>query len=192
MSESTQTEPDKSAPPRVQLKFEQDVMPQLLERLGLKNRLAVPRLDKIVLNMGVGRAKQDQKHLEEAQEVLRCISGQKAVVTRARKSVAGFQLREGQPIGCKVTLRGRRMYEFYDRLVSIVLPRIRDFQGLSPNALDGHGNYSIGIREHNVFPEADPDAVSNIYGLDVTICTTAKTDPGALELLRLLGMPFRQ
>ena len=192
MSESAEVEVGPDAQPRAKVRFEQEALPGLMERLGVKNRLAVPRLEKIVLNMGVGRATQDQKLLEDAQLVLASVSGQKPVVTRARKSVAGFQLREGDAVGCKVTLRGRRMYEFFDRLISVVLPRIRDFQGLSPNSFDGHGGYSLGIREHIVFPETDPDAVSGSYGMDVTICTSAKSDPEALELLRLLGMPFRQ
>jgi large subunit ribosomal protein L5 len=192
MSETTQTEKPKAASPRLEQKYRQEVLPLLQERLGLDNPLAAPRVDKVVLSMGVGMAKKDQKHLEDAQIVLSSISGQKPVVTLARKSIANFQLRAGQPIGCMVTIRRHRMYEFLDRLIGVVLPRVRDFQGLSPNSFDGHGNYSLGIQEHIVFPEADPDAVSMIYGLNVTICTTAGSDPAALELLRLLGMPFRK
>jgi large subunit ribosomal protein L5 len=158
----------------------------------MENSLAVPALDKIVLNMGVGEAKGNDSVLQEARYVLKTVSGQEPLTTNARKSVAGFGIRAGLPIGCKVTLRRRRMYEFLDRLISIVLPRIRDFRGLSANSFDGHGNYSLGIREHFVFPEIDADAVDNVYGMDITICTTAATDPEALELLTLLGMPFRQ
>ena len=184
--------PPPSGPARLAKRYREEVVPQLTSRLGVKNPLGAPRLTKVVLNMGVGKAKQDQKFMKEAQFVLRSVSGQQPVVTRARKSVSGFGLRVGVPIGCMVTLRGRMMYEFMDRLISIVLPRIRDFRGLSSDSFDGHGNYSLGIKEHIVFPEVDPDGTESIYGMDVTICTTAKTDPAALELLTLLGMPFRQ
>jgi large subunit ribosomal protein L5 len=192
MSEDTQTEATTAREPRLKARFHNELVPQLMRVLGIDNSLGVPRLTKIVLNIGVGRAKDDKKFLEEAQLVLRVVSGQRPVVTHARRSVAGFQLRSGATIGCKVTLRGARMYEFLDRLISIVLPRIRDFRGLSPDSFDGHGNYSIGIREHIVFPEADPDAVEHIYGMDITICTTASSDSRALALLTMLGMPFRQ
>ncbi len=178
--------------PRLLTRFRQETVAQLMKRLGLENALAVPALSKIALNIGVGSAKDDEKVLKEACLVLSTASGQKAITTIARKSVAGFALRAGATIGCKVTLRRRRMYEFLDRLISVVLPRIRDFRGLSTDSFDGHGNYSLGIREHFVFPEMDPDAVDNVYGMDVTICTTARTDPEALELLSLLGMPFRR
>jgi large subunit ribosomal protein L5 len=196
MSDKPQTQaPPQSAPqapPRLLAHYRQAVVPELMKRLGRDNPLAVPALSKIVLNMGVGKAKEDQKYMKEAQYVLKTISGQQPVVTRAKRSVAGFGLRAGATIGTKVTIRGRRMYEFLDRLMSVVMPRIRDFRGISADSFDGHGNYSLGIREHIVFPEIDPDATDGIYGLDITICTTAKTDPEALELLRLLGMPFRQ
>ena len=192
MGESTQTEVTAAAEPRLKARFRDEAAPELMRALRIENLLGVPRITKIVLNIGVGRAKDDKKLLEEAQYVLSAVSGQKAVVTHARRSVAGFQLRAGAPIGCKVTLRGARMYEFLDRLMSVVLPRIRDFRGLSPDSFDGHGNYSIGIREHFVFPEVDPDAVEHAYGMDITICTMARKDTEALTLLTLLGMPFRQ
>ena len=192
MSEEAKPKVAPAPRPRLVSHYREQVVPELMNRLGLKNSLATPALGKIVLNMGVGKAKQEQKHMKEALYVLRTVSGQQPVVTRARKSVAGFGLREGVAIGCKVTIRGARMYEFMDRLVSIVLPRIRDFRGLSTNSFDGHGNYSLGIQEHIVFPEIDPDATESIYGMDITICTTARTDPEALELLKLMGMPFQQ
>jgi large subunit ribosomal protein L5 len=190
--EEAEVEPKQPPVPRLLQRYQQEMVPELLDRLGLDNSLAVPKLDKIVLNMGLGRATEEQGVIEEATGVMKVISGQKPVVTHARKSVAGFNIRAGIPIGCKVTLRRRRMYEFLDRLISIVLPRIRDFRGLPTRSLDGHGNYSLGIDEHYVFPEVDPDAVENVYGLDVTICTTADTDPEAYELLRLFGLPFRE
>ena len=192
MSEETQTEATAASEPRMKARFYNELVPELMRGLGIENALGAPRLTKVVLNIGVGRAKDDKKLLEEAQSVLRVVSGQKPVVTHARISVAGFQLRSGAAIGCKVTLRSARMYEFMDRLISIVLPRIRDFRGLSPDSFDGHGNYSIGIREHIVFPEADPDAVEHVYGMDITICTSAGNDSRALMLLTMLGMPFRQ
>ena len=178
--------------PRLQKQYRETLLPQLMERLNLGNPLAAPRIEKITISMGVGRAKDEEKFLQEAQTVLSTIAGQKPVVTRARKSVAGFGIRAGLPIGCKVTLRRRRMYEFLDRLISIVMPRIRDFRGLSTDSFDGTGNYSLGLSEHYVFPEVDPDVVDNVYGMDITICTSARTDPEARELLTLLGMPFRQ
>ncbi len=192
MSEDAETQTTQAAEPRLLTRFREEIVPALKDRLGLSNSLAVPRISKIVLNMGVGRARGDEKILKEAQDVLSAVSGQKPIITKARLSVAGFVLRAGDPIGCKVTLRRRRMYEFLDRLVSVVLPRVRDFRGLSKNSFDGHGNYTLGIREHLVFPEADPDAVSSVYGMDITICTSARTDPEAAELLTLLGMPFQQ
>lgn len=192
MSEDAATETTPAPEPRLLTRFREEIVPALKDRLGLSNALAVPRISKIVLNMGVGRARGDEKILKEAQDVLSAVSGQKPIITKARLSVAGFVLRAGDPIGCKVTLRRRRMYEFLDRLVSVVLPRVRDFRGLSKNSFDGHGNYTLGIREHLVFPEADPDAVSSVYGMDITICTSARTDPEAAELLTLLGMPFQQ
>ncbi len=178
--------------PRLQELYEKDVLPALAETLGRNNRLSLPRIEKIVINMGVGSAIQDKKHLEQAVGALAELSGQKPVVTVARKSVAGFRLREGMPIGCKVTLRRRRMYEFLDRLIAIVLPRVRDFRGLSPTAFDGHGNYSLGLTEQLVFPELNPDKYTRVQGMHITIVTTTDRDDEARELLRRLGMPFRQ
>lgn len=192
MSETAQTTPAETYKPRLKAHFEEEVVPRLMERFGLKNPMAVPRLEKIVLNMGVGEAVAEQTAMEDAVATLRAISGQQPVLTRARQSVAGFRLRKGMPVGCKVTIRGARMYEFLDRLVSIALPRVRDFRGLSPNSFDGTGNYTLGIEETAMFPELDLDKVKRIYGLDVSIVTTARVDQEAFELLSLLGMPFRQ
>jgi large subunit ribosomal protein L5 len=168
------------------------IAPELTSKFGLKNKMAIPKLEKIVVNMGVGRATQDKALLEAAVESLSRISGQKPVVTRAKTSVSSFRLREGNEIGCKVTLRGRRMYEFLDRLISITLPRIRDFRGLNPNSFDGHGNYTLGLAEQVVFPEIDADRIQHTQGMDITIVTTARNDDQARELLRAFGMPFRQ
>ena len=176
--------------PRLKVRYESEIRPQLKDDLGLDSVMQVPRLQKITLNMGVGEAKTDAKLLDSAVEELTTIAGQRAQMRRARKSVASFKLREGMPIGARVTLRGARMYEFLDRLVSIALPRIRDFRGLSPGSFDGRGNYSIGIREQIIFPEINYDDVSTIRGLDVTITTNAATDDEALALLRGLGLPF--
>jgi large subunit ribosomal protein L5 len=167
-----------------------EARPQLMEELGLRSVMEVPRIQKITLNMGVGEAKTEAKALDSAIEELTTIAGQRAQVRRARKSVAGFKIREGMPIGTRVTLRGDRMYEFLDRLVSIALPRIRDFRGLSPRSFDGRGNYSIGIREQLIFPEINYDDIAAIRGLDVAITTSAKTDEHALAMLRSLGLPF--
>jgi large subunit ribosomal protein L5 len=171
--------------------YEREVRAGLKEELGLSSVMKVPRIEKITLNMGVGEAKTNARALDRAVEELATISGQHAQVTRAKKSIAGFKIREGMPIGAKVTLRGVRMYEFLDRLVSIALPRIRDFRGLSPASFDGRGNYSIGIREQIIFPEINYDDVETIRGLDVVITTTADTDEEGLALLRALGLPFR-
>ncbi len=178
--------------PRMKTFYEEDLRARLKDELGVHSVMQVPRVDKITLNMGVGEAKIDAKALDNAIEQLTIIAGQRAQVRRARKSIAGFKIREGMPIGAKVTLRGARMYEFLDRLVSIALPRIRDFRGLSPRSFDGRGNYSIGIREQIIFPEIDYDAVDKIRGLDVTITTTAASDEEALALLRGLGLPFAE
>jgi large subunit ribosomal protein L5 len=167
-------------------------VPALKNELNCDNVMEVPRLEKIVLNMGVGKAVQDQKLLDEAVMCLRNISGQKPVVTRAKKAVSNFKIRQGNAIGCKVTLRGERMYEFFDRLVSIAIPRIRDFRGLSRRSFDGQGNYSMGIKEQIVFLEIDRDKISTITGLDVCICTSAKDDRKCLALLEAMGMPFRK
>jgi large subunit ribosomal protein L5 len=176
--------------PRLKERYEQELRGQLKEQLGAGSVMDVPRLRKITLNMGIGDAKTEAKVLESALEQLTTIAGQRAQVRRARKSIASFKLREGMPVGVRVTLRGARMWEFLDRLISIALPRIRDFRGLSTRSFDGRGNFSLGIREQVIFPEIDYDSIDAIRGLDVSITTTAKDDPGAEALLRGLGMPF--
>jgi large subunit ribosomal protein L5 len=176
--------------PRLKQLFEQELRPRLKDELGFSSPMEVPRVQKITLNMGVGEAKTDAKQLDAAIEELTIIAGQRAQVRRARKSVAQFKIREGMPIGARVTLRGARMYEFLDRLVSIALPRIRDFRGLSLGSFDGRGNFSLGIREQIIFPEINYDDIQQVRGLDVAITTTAKTDDHALALLRGLGLPF--
>jgi large subunit ribosomal protein L5 len=176
--------------PRLKELYERDVRPQLQQELGLPSVMQVPRLTKITLNMGVGEAKNESKLLDSAIEELTTIAGQRAQVRRARKSIAQFKIREGMPVGARVTLCGARMYEFLDRLVSIALPRIRDFRGLNPGSFDGRGNYSLGIREQIIFPEINYDDVQQVRGLDVTITTTAETDEQAHALLRALGLPF--
>ncbi len=178
--------------PRLQTKYEQEILPALAESLGRSNRLSLPRLEKIVVNMGVGEAIAEKKHMETAVEALTQIVGQKPIITKARKSIAGFRLREGMSIGCKATLRRKRMYEFLDRLIALALPRVRDFRGLSPRAFDGHGNYSLGLVEQLVFPELNPDKFTKIQGLNITLVTSTDSDDEARELLRLMGMPFRQ
>jgi large subunit ribosomal protein L5 len=176
--------------PRLKIQYEQELRPRLKDELGLSSVMDVPHIEKITLNMGVGEAKTDAKQLDSALDELTIIAGQRAQVRRARKSIAQFKIREGMPIGAKVTLRGARMYEFLDRLIAIALPRIRDFRGLSPSAFDGRGNYSLGIREQIIFPEINYDDIQQVRGLDVAITTSAKTDEQALALLRGLGMPF--
>ena len=176
---------------RLKERYINEVVPALRERFGYKNVNQVPRLVKVVVNMGVGEGAHDSKALDSAMEDLAMITGQRPMITRARKSVANFRIREGNPIGCKVTLRGQRMYEFLDKLINVSLPRIRDFRGVSPQSFDGRGNYSLGLREQLIFPEISYDKVSQIRGMDVTIVTTAKTDEEAFELLKALGMPFR-
>ncbi|MBA2361611.1 MAG: 50S ribosomal protein L5 [Actinobacteria bacterium] len=176
--------------PRLKQRYNDEIRDRLKDDLGLSTVMQVPRVQKITLNMGVGDAKTEAKALDSAMEELTTIAGQRAQMRRARKSVASFKLREGMPIGTRVTLRGDRMYEFLDRLVSIALPRIRDFRGLSPRSFDGRGNYSLGIREQIIFPEIDYDDIAAVRGLDVTITTTAKTDEHAMALLRAFGMPF--
>ena len=171
--------------------YEKEVAPKLQEKFGYKNPMQIPKLEKIVLNMGLGEAIQNIKVLDTATEELKIISGQKPIVTRAKKSIAAFKLRTGMPIGCCVTLRKRRMYDFYNKLVNIALPRVRDFRGISAKAMDGRGNYSLGIREHIIFPEIDYDKIDKIKGMNITIVTTAKTDAEGRELLRLMGMPFK-
>ena len=178
--------------PRLKRLYVDELRERLKEELGLRTVMEVPRVEKITLNMGVGEAKTEAKALDSAIDELTTIAGQRAQVRRARKSIAGFKIREGMPIGARVTLRGERMYEFLDRLVSIALPRIRDFRGLSPRSFDGRGNYSIGIREQIIFPEINYDDIAGIRGLDVAITTSAKTDEQALALLRGLGLPFAE
>lgn len=170
--------------------YQTEVMPALQSHFNYGNVMQIPKLDKITLNIGVGAALQDPKVLEDAVEELTLIAGQRAIITHAKKSVSAFKVREGMAIGCKVTLRQQRMYEFYNRLVNVVLPQIRDFRGVSPDAFDGRGNYSLGLTEQLIFPEIDYDKVNDIRGLNVTIVTTAPTDEEGRELLRLLGMPF--
>ena len=190
---ATKTKPkiEDADEPRLKKTYREDVRPRLRERFSYSSIMETPRIEKITLNMGVGEAKTNAKALDGALEELSIIAGQRAQLRRARKSIAAFKLRAGMPIGAKVTLRGARMYEFLDRLVSIALPRIRDFRGLPPTSFDGRGNYSLGIREQIIFPEISYDDVETIRGLDVTITTTAKTDAEGLALLRELGLPFR-
>ncbi len=176
--------------PRLKAQYQGEIRPQLKDELALKSIMQVPRIAKITLNMGVGEAKNDAKQLDQAVEELTTIAGQRAQIRRARKSVAQFKIREGMPIGAKVTLRGDRMYEFLDRLISIALPRIRDFRGLNPRSFDGRGNYSLGVREQIIFPEINYDDIQQVRGLDVTITTTAETDDHARALLLAIGMPF--
>ena len=177
---------------RLQDRYQKEIVPKLAEKLGRKNVLSLPRLQKIVVNMGVGKALQDKNRMEQAAEQLTQITGQRAQVTKAKVAVSGFRLREGNEIGCRVTLRGRRMYEFLDRLISIALPRIRDFRGVNPKSFDGHGNYSLGLTEQGVFPEIDPDKVTFVQGMDITFVTSTNSDDEARELLRSFGMPFRE
>lgn len=178
--------------PRLKEMYKKEIIPALMKEYSYKNVMEVPKITKIVLNVGLGEAIQNIKLLDSVQKELSMITGQKAVITKAKKSIAAFKLRKGVPIGCKVTLRGDRMYEFFDRLVSVALPRIRDFKGVSGKAFDGRGNYTLGIKEQFIFPEIDYDKVEMVHGMDITICTTAKTDEEAKALLRLMGMPFRK
>jgi large subunit ribosomal protein L5 len=185
-------EPEERVTPRLRTHFDQVVRKALTEKFGYKNPMQVPRVDKIVLNMGIGEGVADRKKVEQAAEAMAAIAGQKPVVTKSRKSIATYKLRDGQAIGCKVTLRKARMYEFLDRLVNIALPRVRDFRGLNPKSFDGRGNYSLGIKEHTIFPEIDYDKAQDMWGMDVTVCTTAKTDDEARALLAAFNFPFRQ
>ncbi len=187
----TKTKTQNGYAARLKLRYEGDVRPALKEQFEFSSIMQAPRIEKITVNMGVGEAKTNAKALDSAVEELTTITGQRAQITRAKKSIAGFKIREGMPIGAKVTLRGVRMYEFLDRLVSIALPRIRDFRGLSPRSFDGRGNYSIGIREQIIFPEINYDDVQEVRGLDVVLTTSADTDEEGLALLRGLGLPFR-
>jgi large subunit ribosomal protein L5 len=178
--------------PRLKEKYRNEVVPTMMKEFAYSNIMEVPRLQKVVLNVGLGEANQNIKLLDAAQKELSAMSGQKAVVTKAKKSIASFKLRQGASIGCKVTLRGNRMYEFLDRFISIALPRIRDFKGVSGKSFDGRGNYSLGVKEQFIFPEINYDKVEMVHGLDVTVCTSAKTDKESKALLRYLGMPFRK
>src|SRR5258705_10866873 len=175
---------------RMRADFDERIVPAMIEKFGYKNRMEVPRLDKIVINMGVGEATQDKKKVEIAAQEMELIAGQKPVITKAKKSIAQFKLREGMPIGVKVTLRRERMYEFLDRLITIAMPRIRDFRGLNPKSFDGRGNYALGLKEQIIFPEINYDEIDKVRGMDVIITTTAKTDEEARELLRLFNFPF--
>src|SRR4028119_2339066 len=176
--------------PRLKADYDERIAPAMMEKFGYKNRMEIPRLDKIVINMGVGEATQDKKKVDTAASEMELIAGQKPVITKARTSIAQFKLREGMPIGCKVTLRRERMYEFLDRLVTVALPRVRDFRGLNPKSFDGRGNFAMGLKEQIVFPEINYDRIDKVRGMDVIVTTTAKTDEEARELLRLFNFPF--
>lgn len=176
---------------RLKDRFVKDIVPELQQKFNYKSVMEVPKLEKVIINIGVGEAVQNSKALDAAVEDLTLISGQKPVITRAKKSIAGFKLREGMPIGTKVTLRGERMYEFLDKLINVALPRVRDFRGVNPKSFDGRGNYSLGLKEQLIFPEIEYDKIDKLRGLEVVFVTTAKTDEEGKELLKLLGMPFR-
>ena len=178
--------------PRMRKIYDDKIVKAMTEKFGYKNALEVPRIEKIVLNMGVGEATQDKKRVDQAASEMELIAGQKPVVTKAKKSIAQFKLREGMPIGCKVTLRRERMYEFLDRLITVAMPRIRDFRGLNPKSFDGRGNYAMGLKEQIIFPEISYDQIDKVRGMDIIVTTTAKTDDEARELLRLFGFPFPQ
>jgi large subunit ribosomal protein L5 len=184
-------EPEEKIPARLRLRYEAEIMPELMRELKIDNRMRAPRLSKIVINLGLGDARENVKLLDAAAEELSVITGQKPVITQARKAISNFKLREGMPIGTMVTLRRDRMYEFFDRLVNIALPRVRDFRGVSDKSFDGRGNYSLGIREHTIFPELNLDKVDKVKGLTISIITTALSDNEGYMLLRALGMPFR-
>lgn len=189
MSKQTATQTDTA---RLKKHYKENVVPQLMKQFNYSNIMQVPKIEKITLNMGVGKAAEDKKIVKFAQEQLTQIAGQMAVITKARKSIAGFKIREGWPIGCKVTLRDARMYEFLDRLVSIALPRVRDFRGINPRSFDSRGNYSLGIKEQITFPEIEYEKVDTLRGLDITITTSAKTDAEALALLKAFKLPFKE
>ena len=191
-AEKKPREPEERVTPRLRTQFDADVRQKLIEQFGYKNKMQVPVITKIVLNMGIGEAVNDRKKVEQAAEAMAAIAGQKPVITKSRKSIATYKLRDGQAIGCKVTLRKSRMYEFLDRLVNIALPRVRDFRGLNPKSFDGRGNYSLGIKEHIIFPEIDYDKAQEVWGMDITVCTSAKSDDEARALLTAFNFPFRQ
>jgi large subunit ribosomal protein L5 len=176
---------------RLKDRYREEIAPALKDRFEIQNPMRIPKLEKIVVNMGVGEASQDSRRLDGAMEDLARITGQKPQLRRARKSIAGFKIRDGMPVGARVTLRGERMWEFLDRLITIALPRVRDFRGISPRSFDGHGNFALGLREQTIFPEISYDSIDTTRGLDVAVVTTAETDEEARELLRMLGMPFR-
>jgi large subunit ribosomal protein L5 len=184
--------PEPRVPARLKVQFDETIRGKLAEQFGYKSRMQIPSLDKIVINMGIGEGVADRKKVESAAADMALIAGQKAIITKARKSIATYKLRDGQAIGCKVTLRKARMYEFLDRLINIALPRVRDFRGLSPKSFDGRGNYTLGIKEHIVFPEIDYDKAADIWGMDITVCTTAGNDEEARALLAAFNFPFRQ
>lgn len=186
------TEPEEKITPRLFEMYKQEIIPMMMKYFNYKNIMQVPKLHKITLNIGVGRASQDPKLLEDALKDLELIAGQKPSVRKAKKAISNFKLRQGMAIGCMVTLRGARMYEFLDRLINIALPRVRDFRGVSDKSFDGRGNYSLGIKEHIIFPEINVDKVNRIYGMDISIITTAETDSEAYELLKAFGFPFRK
>jgi large subunit ribosomal protein L5 len=184
--------PEPKGPPRLRVQFDNVVRKALTEQFGYKNAMQVPTIDKVVINMGIGEAVADRKKVESAAADLAMIAGQRPVITKSRKAISTYKLRENQPIGCKVTLRKTRMFEFIDRLINIALPRVRDFRGLNPKSFDGRGNYSLGLKEHIVFPEIDYDKTAEIWGMDITVCTTARTDDEARALLTAFNFPFRQ
>ncbi|MBL8867791.1 MAG: 50S ribosomal protein L5 [Gemmataceae bacterium] len=182
----------KLPPTRLQAKYQKEILPALGQKFGRKNVFSLPKLEKIVLNMGVGKALQDKEKMKVAAEQLTLIAGQKVQITKAKVAISQFRLRQGYEIGCRVTLRGRRMFEFLDRFINVALPRIRDFRGVNPKSFDGNGNYSVGITEQLIFPEIDPDKVNFTQGMDITFVTSTRNDDEARELLRLFGMPFRE
>jgi large subunit ribosomal protein L5 len=184
--------PEERVPARLKVEFDEKIRKKLGEQFGFKNHFQIPELDKVVINMGIGEGVADRKKVDNAAADLAMIVGQKPVITKSRKSIATYKLRDGQAIGCKVTLRKARMYEFIDRLINIALPRVRDFRGLNPKSFDGRGNYSLGIKEHIVFPEIDYDKVADVWGMDITVCTTARSDEEARALLAAFNFPFRQ
>lgn len=192
MAETKKPAAKKASMNRVQEKYLNEIVPALTKEFGYSSVMQAPKFEKIVINIGVGEAAANAKALEDSLAELTAIAGQKPVATKAKKSIANFKLREGQAIGCKVTLRGKRMYEFFDKLVSVALPRVRDFRGVSKNAFDGHGNYTLGVREQLIFPEIDYDKIAKIRGMDIVIVTTAQTDAEAFKLLELMGMPFKR
>ena len=191
-AEKKPREPEEKVTPRLRTQFDQEVRQKLTSQFGYTNSMQVPKIDKVVVNMGIGEGVNDRKKVETAANDLALIAGQKPVITKARKSIATYKLRDGQAIGCKVTLRKARMYEFIDRLVNIALPRVRDFRGLNPKSFDGRGNYTLGIKEHIIFPEIDYDKAADVWGMDITVCTTARTDDEARALLAAFNFPFRQ